>query len=101
MSMETAPQARCIGTVLQAPAHFALAACAALDATAASQAEQAGLLEARATQLRELQERLEAERQALRQREAVLTQAEQTREALQEQLRRRSEELAVRQKTQA
>jgi chromosome segregation ATPase len=71
---------------------------AALDAQAAQQAEEAALLKARSVQAMEMQERLSAERQALREREATLAQAELAREALQEQLRRRSDELAERQR---
>jgi chromosome segregation ATPase len=71
---------------------------AELDATAAEQAETASLLQARSAQLGQLQERLAADRQALRDREASLAEAEQAREALQEQLRRRSEDLAARQR---
>jgi hypothetical protein len=71
-----------------------------LDALAAEQAEQGGLLRGRTDQVRELQERLAAERQALRDREASLLQSEQGLAALQEQLRRRSDEIAARQKTQ-
>ena len=52
---------------------------------------------ARAAQLLEMHERLTTDRQALREREAALLRAEQAREALQEQLRKRSEELAERQ----
>ena len=48
-----------------------------------------------------MHERLTTDRQALREREASLLRAEQAREALQEQLRKRSEELAERQKTAA
>jgi hypothetical protein len=71
---------------------------AEFDAQAASQAEQAALIEARNEQMIQWHQRLEADRQALREREAALTRAEQAREALQEQLRRRSEELAGRQR---
>jgi hypothetical protein len=46
----------------------------------------------------ELQQRLEADRQSLREREAALIQAEEARKTLQEQLRRRVEELATRAK---
>ncbi len=67
---------------------------------AEQQAEQGGLLRGRSDQLRDLQARLEAERQALRDREAALLQSEQGLVALQEQLRRRTEEIAARQRTQ-
>jgi chromosome segregation ATPase len=71
---------------------------AALDAQAAQQSEQAGMLKARAEQLLELQQRIQADRQSLRDREAALAQTEEARKALQEQLRRRGEDLAARQK---
>ena len=64
-------------------------------------AEQAGHLsevQARAEQLLEAQQRVEYDRIALREREAALKQAEDSRDALQEQLRLRAEELAVRQR---
>jgi chromosome segregation ATPase len=70
----------------------------ALDAATATQAEAASLLQARITQYEELHKRLEAERDNVRERTLLLAQAEQARETLQEQLRRRSEELAARQK---
>jgi chromosome segregation ATPase len=69
-----------------------------LDATSAEQGEQAGLLLARGAQLEELHQRLLADRQTLRDREASLGKAEQTLSVLQEQVRRRSEELNGRQK---
>jgi len=71
---------------------------AAFDTRFADSAEQAALVQARAQQLTELQQRLEADRQALRERAAALTQAEQARVALQEQLQRRADELAARQR---
>jgi chromosome segregation ATPase len=71
----------------------------ALDAARAEHAEAASLLAARIAQYEELHKRLEADRESVRERNLLLTQAEQARETLQEQLRRRSEELAVRQKT--
>jgi hypothetical protein len=58
-------------------------------------AEQEGILQGRLAQLAEAQERLEVERQALRERNLAVVQGEQAREALQEQLRCRAEELAV------
>ncbi len=69
---------------------------AELDARAADFAEQAGTLKGRMTQALDLQARLEADRVALREREAALARAEESQQALQEQLRRRAEELAVR-----
>jgi chromosome segregation ATPase len=70
----------------------------ALTALTTEQTEEASLVRARSTQLAEMQERMEADRQMLRERTLALAQAEQAREALQEQLRRRSEELAAKQK---
>jgi chromosome segregation ATPase len=70
----------------------------AVESTAALNAEEAGLLKARAGQLEELHQRLETDRQALRERSDALAQAEQVRDALQEQLRKRAEELAAKQK---
>ncbi len=69
-----------------------------LDAQGAEQAEQAGLLRARAQQIVEVQQRAEADRQSIKEREAALVQAEEARKSLQEQLRRRGEELAARAK---
>ncbi len=69
---------------------------AELDARSAEFAEQAGTLKGRMTQALDLQARLEADRVALREREAALAQAEEARQALQEQLRRRAEDLAAR-----
>jgi hypothetical protein len=71
----------------------------AVNAAADEQAEQASVLRARGAQVLEMQQRLTADRQALRERETAVAQGEQVREALQEQLRRRSEELATRQRT--
>jgi chromosome segregation ATPase len=68
------------------------------EATAAEQAEQAGLLLARGTQLEELQQRLNADRQSMRERETNLTRAEQSLAALQDQVRKRSDELNERQR---
>jgi chromosome segregation ATPase len=70
----------------------------ALDAMTAQQTEAGSLLEGRIKQYEDLHKRLEAERDNLRERSLLLAQAEQAREALQEQLRRRSEELGTRQK---
>jgi DNA repair exonuclease SbcCD ATPase subunit len=69
-----------------------------LSAKAAEQAEQAGLVKAKAEQLLASQQRVEADRRALKERDSVLLQAEEAREVLQEQLRLRSEELATRQR---
>lgn len=69
-----------------------------LNAAADEQAEEASVLRAKAAQLVALQQRLAADRQTFRERETALVQAEQVRERLQEQLRRRSEDLAVRQR---
>lgn len=67
-----------------------------LDTRTAEFAEQAGMLKGRMTQALDLQGRLEADRVAIREREAALTQSEEARLALQEQLRRRANELADR-----
>ena len=69
-----------------------------VEAMAAEQAEQAGLLLGRGTQMEEVQRRVDADRQSLREREANLTRTEQALAALQEQVRKRSEELNERQK---
>src|SRR5205823_10762412 len=69
-----------------------------LDVRSAEFAEQAGTLKGRMTQAFDLQARLEADRVALREREAALAQAEEARATLQEQLRRRAEDLAARAK---
>lgn len=68
---------------------------AELDARSAEFADQAGALKGRTAQALDLQARLEADRVAVREREAALTRAEEARQALQEQLRRRAEELAA------
>jgi chromosome segregation ATPase len=70
-----------------------------LDTATAEQAEATSLLQARIVQYDELHKRLEAERENLRERSLLLAQGEQARETLQEQLRRRSEELAGRHKS--
>jgi hypothetical protein len=72
-----------------------------LSALSAKEAENAALVQARADRLTEEQKRLEADRQSVGERETALARAEQTLALLQEQLRRRSEELVGRQKTQA
>ena len=69
---------------------------AELDLRAQEFAEQAGTLKGRMTQALDLQARLEADRLAIREREAALAQAEEARATLQEQLRRRAEDLATR-----
>jgi chromosome segregation ATPase len=69
---------------------------AELDVRAAEFAEQAGAMKGRMAQALDLQARLEADRVAIREREAALAQAEDARQALQEQLRRRAEDLASR-----
>lgn len=69
---------------------------AELDQRAAEFAEQAGALKGRLTQALDLQARLEADRVAVREREAALAAAEEARQNLQEQLRRRAEELNAR-----
>lgn len=70
-----------------------------LDQRAAQFAEQAGTLKGRLTQALDLQARLEADRVAIREREAALAVAEEARKNLQEQLRRRAEDLAARAKS--
>jgi len=69
-----------------------------LDARSAEFAEQTGSLKGHLSQAFDLQARLEADRVAVREREAALAQAEDARQTLQEQLRKRSEELAARAK---
>lgn len=70
-----------------------------LDVRAAEFAEQAGTLKGRLTQALDLQARLEADRVAIREREAALARSEEARQTLQEQLLRRAEELNARAKT--
>ncbi len=70
----------------------------ALDARSADIDRQATELRERAEQLFAHQHKLDADRNAIKDRDATLTQSETTRAALQEQLRRRGEELAARQK---
>ncbi|MBA4189141.1 MAG: hypothetical protein C0467_14180 [Planctomycetaceae bacterium] len=72
---------------------------AELDARSSEFAEQAGTLKGRVSQAFDLQARLEADRVALREREAALAQAEEARQAFQEQLRRRAEDLTTRAKS--
>jgi chromosome segregation ATPase len=64
-----------------------------------SHAQETERLKAEFAGLVELQKRVALDREAIRERDTTLVQAEQVREALQEQLRRRSEELASRQRT--
>ncbi len=59
-------------------------------------AEQAATLKAKLLQSLELQQRLEADRVAVREREAAMAEAEAARQTLQDQLRKRSEELNTR-----
>jgi chromosome segregation ATPase len=69
-----------------------------LEAQAGAQLAETRRFEEQSAQFRETHERLTADRLALRERESTLLQNERVREALQEQLRRRSEELAARQR---
>lgn len=71
----------------------------ALEAQAAETADQAATLKAKLLQSLDLQQRLEADRIALRDREAAMAEAEAARQALQEQLRKRAEELSGRGRT--
>lgn len=71
---------------------------AELDARSAEIAEQTAVLKSRVAQVQELHDRLTADRQAVREREGTLGEAEAARQALQEQLRKRAEELNVRAK---
>ncbi|MBX3397990.1 MAG: hypothetical protein KF873_04545 [Gemmataceae bacterium] len=67
-----------------------------LDERSSEFAEQVALLKSRLTQAAELQERLERDRAAVRERESLLGDGDSARLEFQEQLRRRSEELARR-----
>lgn len=67
-----------------------------LDARMADFAEQAGALKGRLSLALDLQARLEADRVAIREREANLALAEEARQTLQDQVRRRAEELTNR-----
>ncbi len=69
-----------------------------LDAVAEAQAQQAEQLLARGEQLEQVGARLQADRQVMRDREANLTKAEATLAGLQEQVRKRVEELNDRQR---
>lgn len=68
-----------------------------IDATAQAQTEQANLFLVRGEQLEQVNVKLQAERQLLQERMATLTKAEQTLATLQEQVRKRVEELEGRQ----
>jgi hypothetical protein len=70
-----------------------------LDSRSAEFAEQTGSLKGHLSQAFDLQARLEADRVALREREAALATAEDARQSLQDQLRKRAEELAARAKS--
>lgn len=70
-----------------------------IDAKAAETLEQAATLKAKLVVALELQERLEADRAAIRERESALAEAEAARQALAEQLRKRAEDLGDRGKT--
>lgn len=74
---------------------------AQLEATAAEQAEQAGMLVARGQQMEALHARLQADRQALKDREAAVADSEQMVTTLQEHLRKRGEDLAARERAQS
>jgi chromosome segregation ATPase len=69
-----------------------------LDDRSADLAEQTAVLKARIQQVFDLQERLEADRKVVREREASLGESESARLGLQDQLRRRAEELSARAK---
>ncbi len=71
---------------------------AVIEQRAAVLAEQEGTFASRLQQLSEAQAQVDGERQALRERTLALTQTELAHEALQEQLRRRAEELSDRHK---
>src|SRR5262249_14133823 len=66
---------------------------ATLTAALIEQARETSLVRAQSLRIADMQQRLLGDRQAFREREAALAKAEQVREGLQEQLRRRSEEL--------
>jgi len=71
-----------------------------LDATAVDLQEQAALLQSRRLKLDADLQRVDADRQALAERDITQRQAEQALSTLQEQLRRRAEELSTRQRAQ-
>ena len=67
-----------------------------LDARSADMAEQTAILKAKTAQVVDLQERLEADRRTVREREGTLTDVDSARGQFQEQLRRRSDDLSQR-----
>jgi len=69
-----------------------------LDLRSADMAEQTAILKAKTVQVVELQERLEADRRTVREREFTQTDADSARGQFQEQLRRRSDDLGQRAK---
>lgn len=69
-----------------------------LDTRSAEFAEQAAILKSRAVQMLELQARLEADRQAMRDREAAFNDTDAARLSFQDQLSRRADELSKRAK---
>lgn len=69
-----------------------------LDTRSAKFAEQAAILKSRAVQMLELQARLEADRQAMRDREAAFNETDAARLSFQDQLSRRADELSKRAK---
>jgi chromosome segregation ATPase len=69
---------------------------AELDARSADIAEQTAVLKAKTAEVLDLRERLEADRSAVRTREATLIEADSARGAFQEQLRKRADDLATR-----
>lgn len=69
-----------------------------LDAQSAELREQAEQIKTRAAQLIDLQQKLEADRNAIEEQGSRVGQTDETRRTLQEQLQRRSEELAAREK---
>lgn len=71
---------------------------AELDGRTSDLAEQAAVLKARIAQIGELHERMESDRAAVRERERMLNESDGARLALQDQLRKRSEELQQRAK---
>lgn len=71
---------------------------AEVEAISAEQAEQSGLLMARASQVEELHRRTIADQEAIKERESVVRRAESTVATLQEQLRKRSDDLIEKQR---
>jgi hypothetical protein len=86
-----------VGQLRQAQEHLATKE-KELNERGGEQAEQARRLQEQQSQLEQLQQSLASDRDAVRERQEHLAQLEGAREALQEQLRRRSEELATRQR---